>query len=172
MRASFLLFVLGFILTLNSCVNNEPFWIEVGEWTISANPNLGGDEGELNHNITEAWVYINDSIIGVFEVPFKIPVLISGMSSIKIYPAIKNNGISATKKIYPFLNLYEINAELIQNETLVINPTTQYKDNLNIWVEDFEDISIALEDDPIHHLQITRLRITIFKVLMATIMGK
>ena len=150
MRAYYLLFFLAFILTLNSCVKNnpDPSWIEVGEWTISANPNLGGDEGELNHNITEAWVYINDSIIGVFEVPFKIPVLISGMSSIKIYPAIKNNGISATKKIYPFLDLYEVNAELIQNETLVINPTTQYKNNLTIWTEDFEDISIALEDDP------------------------
>ena len=49
MRAYYLLFILGFILTLNSCVKNnpDPSWIEVGEWTISANPNLGGDEGEL-----------------------------------------------------------------------------------------------------------------------------
>ena len=105
MRAYYLLFILGFILTLNSCVKNnpDPSWIEVGEWTISANPNLGGDEGELNHNITEAWVYINDSIIGVFEVPFKIPVLISGMSSIKIYPAVKNMVSLPLKKYTHFL---------------------------------------------------------------------
>jgi len=139
-----------YLILLCSCIKNnpDPSWIEVGTWTINANPNLGGDEGELNHNISEAWVYINDEIIGVFEVPFKIPVLKNGECNIKIYPAVKNNGISATKKIYPFLKPYEINANLIQNETLAINPATMYHDNLNFWVEDFEDISIALENDP------------------------
>ena len=139
-----------YLILLSSCIKNnpDPSWIEIGSWTINANQILGGDEGELNHNISEAWVYINDEIVGVFEVPFKIPVLYLGAANIKIYPAIKNNGISATKKIYPFLKPYEINAELIQNETLTINPTTMYHDNLNFWIEDFEDISIALENDP------------------------
>ena len=150
MRIFNLLFILSFFFLFNSCIKNnpDPSWIEVDSWIINSNPNLGGDEGELNHNVTEAWVYINDEIIGVFEVPFKIPVLHSGTSNIKIFPAIKNNGISATKKIYPFLKPYEINAELVQNQTLNITPLTMYKDNLNFWIEDFEDISISLQNDP------------------------
>ena len=93
----FLLLLLGF----TACVKNnpDPSWLEVTAWTLQSNIDLSGDEGELSHNITEAWVLVDDKTIGVFQVPFKIPILKDGMCNIKIYPAIKNNGISATKKI-------------------------------------------------------------------------
>jgi hypothetical protein len=87
-------------------------------------------------------------LIGVFQVPFKIPILKEGNVTFKIYPAIKNNGISATKKIYPFLKEYVINGTLVKNQVFTINPTTQYKDNLNFWIEDFEDASFQITDDP------------------------
>ena len=55
----------------------------------------------------QASIYAASSAVifarGIFEVPFKIPILKSGSVSIKVYPVVKNNGISATKKIYPFL---------------------------------------------------------------------
>ncbi|MEN9303526.1 MAG: hypothetical protein RL264_1955 [Bacteroidota bacterium] len=143
-----------FIITLSTvllgCIKNnpDPSWISVNTWTLQNNPDLGGVEGPLNHNITEAWVYIDDELIGVFQVPFKIPVLKKGTSTLKIYPAIKNNGISATKKIYPFLEPYVITANLVQNETLVINPITSYVTNISIWKEDFEDVNVKITDDP------------------------
>ena len=98
-------FSLILLLSFTACVKNnpDPSWLEVTAWTLQSNIDLSGDEGELSHNITEAWVLIDDKVIGVFQVPFKIPILKDGMCNIKIYPAIKNNGISATKKIYPFL---------------------------------------------------------------------
>jgi hypothetical protein len=144
----FLLLLLGF----TACVKNnpDPSWLEVTAWTLQSNIDLSGDEGELSHNITEAWVSIDDKVIGVFQVPFKIPILKDGMCNIKIYPAIKNNGISATKKIYPFLEVYEVNQTLIQNQTLTLNPVTKYKSVTQFWIEDFEDDanSWLLEDDP------------------------
>ena len=147
MRLFFLL--LAIILILSSCVKNnpDPSWIEVNEWQLNSNIELSGLEGELTESITNAKVYVNDDLLGIFEVPFRIPVLKSGPCNIKVYPVVINNGISATKKLYPFLNLYEIDAELIQNETLTINPVTNYKSITNFWVEDFEDINNSIEND-------------------------
>ncbi|MBL6660929.1 MAG: hypothetical protein ISP70_05470 [Crocinitomicaceae bacterium] len=127
--------------------NPDPSWIEVNEWQLNSNIELSGLEGELTESITNAKVYVNDDLLGIFEVPFRIPVLKSGPCNIKVYPVVINNGISATKKLYPFLNLYEIDAELIQNETLTINPVTSYKSITNFWVEDFEDINNSIEND-------------------------
>ena len=145
----FIYFISLFFL-FSACVKNnpDPAWLQVNEWTISANPSLSLEEGELTENISEAWVYINDEVIGVFQVPFKIPILKEGNVTFKIFPAIKNNGISATKKIYPFLKEYIINGTLVKNQVYTINPTTQYKDNLEFWVEDFEDASFQITDDP------------------------
>jgi hypothetical protein len=146
-----LLLFAGLILIFSSCVKNNPApsWLQVNEWTLMANPELSGVEGELTHNFTDAWVYVNDELMGVFEVPFKIPVLKSGNCNIKVYPTIRNNGISATKKIYPFVDFYEINADLVQNEILTINPVTKYKAGLDFWIEDFEDPAIKFETDPV-----------------------
>jgi hypothetical protein len=93
-------------------------------------------------------VYVDDKVIGVFQVPCKIPILKSGASNIKIYPTIKNNGISATKKIYPFLEVFEVNQELVQNEILVLNPVTKYKSITNFKVYDFELTNMYIENDP------------------------
>ncbi len=141
--------LLSIIFILSSCVKNnpDPSWIEVNEWQLNSNIELSGLEGELTESITNAKVYVNDDLLGIFEVPFRIPVLKSGPCNVKVYPVVINNGISATKKLYPFLNPFEIDAELIQNETLTVNPVTSYKSITNFWVEDFEDINNSIEND-------------------------
>ncbi|NBX79610.1 MAG: hypothetical protein EBQ94_04395 [Flavobacteriales bacterium] len=133
---------------VSSCVKNnpDPSWLQVNEWDLVDNISL--NEGELTQNFSDAWVYVDDQLIGVFQVPFKIPILKSGPVNIKLFPAIKNNGISATKKVYPFVKTFEVNAVLTQNQTLVINPITQYKENLNFWIEDFEDLNFKIVSDP------------------------
>lgn len=148
MKHLVLLFLL--MTLLSSCVKNnpDPSWLEVNSWTLLANADLTNIEGELTHNFSDAWVYVDDKLIGVFEVPFKIPVLNSGAVNIKIYPAIRNNGISATKIIYPFVEVYEINTTLIQNQTITLNPTTKYYSHTTFWIEDFEDAAIKIQDDP------------------------
>jgi hypothetical protein len=129
------------LLVISACVQNnpDPSWLEVTEWTLESNAINVDNEGELTHNFTDAWVFIDNKFIGVFEVPFKVPVLVSGNSQITLYPTIRNNGISATKKIYPFAEPFIIQGDLVQNETLTINPVTRYKDNTTITLWDFED---------------------------------
>lgn len=139
MRTTIYLFSILFLL--GSCIKNnpDPSWIEVGTWKLVENPNSQNSPGILTDNISDAWVYVNDELVGVFEVPFKIPILKDGDAEVKVYPAIRNNGISATKKIYPFLDAYVTNVNLVKNETVVITPITQYKNATQFWIEDFED---------------------------------
>ena len=145
-----LLVLFSLFLILFSCVKNnpDPSWLEVNEWTLLENSESLYEHGVLTHNFTDAWVFVDGEIVGVFEVPFKIPILKSGNCNIKIYPTIRNNGISSTKKIYPFVDLFEVDAELKQNETLTLDPTTKYSSNSYCWIEDFEDASIKMENDP------------------------
>ena len=134
------IFFIFSLLLISGCVKNnpDPSWLQINEWDLSGNIELSGAEGELTENISEAWVYVDDKVIGIFQVPCKVPILKSGLSNIKIFPAVKNNGISATKKIYPFLEVFEVNQELVQNQTLVINPSTKYKSITNFKIYDFE----------------------------------
>lgn len=146
----FIVFVFIVLPLLFSCVKNnpDPSWLRVNDWDLVANIALSGEEGELTEKITNAKVYVNDELIGIFETPFRIPLLSSGESVIRLDPVVINNGISATKKVYPFTNFYQETVTLVQNDTVVISPVTSYKTNANFWIEDFEDINISIENDP------------------------
>ena len=154
MRSYIYILFLG--LFFSSCVKNnpDPSWIEVNKWSLITNLNATSPQGVLSENFTDAYVFIDNKMMGIFEVPFKIPLLKNGSTNIKIYPVIKNNGISATKKIYPFMVPYELNVVLEQNKTLVINPVTYYDSATQFWIEDFEDATIKLENDVDSKVQI------------------
>ena len=135
-------------LLLVGCIKNnpDPSWIEVGVWDLQENPNSINLTGVLTENISDAWVYMDGELVGVFEVPFKIPILDQGTHTFEIYPTVKNNGISATKKIYPFLQPYEVTVDLVQNETVHIDLVTSYYSSVKFWVEDFEDSTFEIAD--------------------------
>lgn len=148
MKMRFILSV-SLLVVLSGCIKNnpDPSWIEVGVWTLEENQ-AGNPAGELTQNITDAWVYVDDKFIGVFEVPFKIPLLLEGAKTVKLYPTILNNGISATKKIYPFLEPYEIALELKPNEVSTIQPVTRYYSTVQFTILDFEDANLGFEESP------------------------
>ena len=145
------IFLFGISFLFAGCIKNnpEPSWLEVNSWVLEANPDSQYPVGELTHNFSDAWVFVDDQVIGVFEVPFKIPILKEGPVNIKIYPTVRNNGIAGTKKIYPFVEFYEINTTLTPNETLTLNPTTRYKSFTQFWLEEFEDAAIKIQNDPV-----------------------
>lgn len=132
---------------VSGCIKNnpDPSWITINEWTIEANPN-GNNAGVLTMNFPYAWVYVNGEVLGVFELPCTVPVLASGAAEIRVYPAILDNGISATKKIYPFVEDQTINAVLIQNEALEINPVTRYVSTVKFHIQDFEGANTNFEN--------------------------
>lgn len=142
-----LLCILSVGLLLTACVKNnpDPAWLEVNEWQLMDNSSLS--EGELTENFSDVQVFVDGKLIGIFEAPFKIPLLMEGVKTVRLYPVIKNNGISATKKVYPFVQPFETEVELIKNSIVTINPTTSYYSYTKFWIEDFEDASIQLKND-------------------------
>ncbi|MNU94800.1 hypothetical protein D3C71_847890 [compost metagenome] len=72
-----------------------------------------------------------------------------------LYPAIRNNGISATKKIYPFVEAFENTMNLVEGETYTINPTTRYFTETKFWIEDFENSTVKITPDPISNASLS-----------------
>lgn len=138
------------ILFLTGCIKNnpEPAWIKIEKWTLEANPQLNLEEGALSQNFTDAWVYVDEKLMGVFELPAKIPVLMTGNKRIVVYPAIRNIGVSDSKKIYPFCEGYELYTDLNSGETVTVNPITRYASNVDFYFkEEFEDVGFSIETD-------------------------
>ena len=135
---------------LSSCVKNNPLpvWLEINKWTLTSNGAAGiNDPGALSHNFSDVWIYIDGKVIGVFELPCKIPVLVSGNCKVVLYPAIKNNGMASTKKIYPFVEPFETTLDLKEGETYTFNPVTKYFTNTQFTIENFETNSISYVKD-------------------------
>ncbi len=137
---------------LSSCVKNNPLpvWLEINNWTLNGNGASVGSEndpGVLTHNFSDVWIYVDGKVIGVFELPCKIPVLASGTCKVSLYPAIKNNGMASTKKIYPFAEPFETTLDLAEGETYTFNPITRYFGSTKFWIEDFETNSIKFIKD-------------------------
>jgi len=104
-------------------------------------------QGSNTHNITDAWVYVNDQLIGVYELPATFPVLASGKQDLEIRPGIKLNGIGATRAPYPFYKPFVIdNFNFVEDSVQIVRPVTSYYDNLTFaWTEDFEGSGTSLE---------------------------
>lgn len=110
------------------------------------------------HNITDAWVYIDDNLQGVYELPANFPVLAQGKHKLRVKAGIKDNGIAGSRIPYSFYSSYIIEEqEFNPKEILSIAPTVGYLDSINFFIEDFEGVGIDLETTSISHTSIIEL---------------
>ncbi len=124
-----------------------PSFISIDSIGLQINNN--GIEGTSNHAITDAWVYVDGNLEGIYELPAsKIPLHYQGEHEIKLYAGIKRNGISADRKKYSFFIPYTQQTNLIADSIIPFNPTVEYESDLFIWIEDFEDPTSKLEYGP------------------------
>ena len=103
------------------------------------------NETNTTSNITDAWVYVNDQLQGVYELPAKFPVLESETKTLRIKAGIKANGIASSRIAYPFYASYFEDIAFTPNETKIITPTVNYLDSINFFLEDFEGVGVNLE---------------------------
>lgn len=106
--------------------------------------------GANTHSITDVWVFIDDDIIGAYELPAMIPVLQEGPHKVAVFPGIKVNGISQTRSEYPFLAPAEYpSVDLVKDSVVTLIPVFNYYpdgDNLHVrWIEDFDGGFVSLE---------------------------
>jgi hypothetical protein len=128
----------------NSCSKDEleaevPSYVQINPFTLTTTP----AQGSSSHNITDAWVYIDNDLVGVFELPAKFPVLKEGNHKIDVYPGIKENGIAERRAKYLFYNEHSAQITLEKNKTTEVNPVTTYTSGTTFyWMEDFETASL------------------------------
>lgn len=132
--------------TFQGCDFNDeaiPAYIKINAINLSVNPVT---EGTASHKITDAWVYCDGELVGVFELPCKFPILKEGTHDIIIKAGIKLNGIAASRGYYPFFQPIEQRLTLVPGETIELSPTvTYYPDKVN-YIEAFEDGGVSLEE--------------------------
>ncbi len=152
----FLLFTL-LVLFLASCDKFE------GEQTIPAYLRIDSialntqspAQGSSSSRITDAWVYIDEQLIGAFELPATIPILNRGSCRLKIKPGIRLDGMVQLRSNYPMYSDIDrtvmlspdsitlVKGQLIHGKQVLY---TTYNDNVQfVWAENFEDANLALD---------------------------
>jgi hypothetical protein len=146
MKHIIFLFLFG-ILLFQSCKKadiNEgvPAYISIPSIEVETDPT---NEGSNSHKITDAWVYFDNDLQGIYPLPATFPVLKEGNQNISIKAGIKNNGIAAIRVKYPFYDYYTEEIILKKDSVTILEPIVQYTENAKFYIIDFESGSTEFD---------------------------
>jgi hypothetical protein len=104
-------------------------------------------QGTSSQNITDAWIYVDDYLIGAFQMPARVPVLFNGTHNVTVLPGIKKNGIASTRVSYQFYQPVTIKTRLTPDSTtkLKVMKTVYQNSTSFVWLENFEGVAISLD---------------------------
>ena len=110
-------------------------------------------QGAPTHKITDVWAYADNILLGVFEIPCKIPVLPNDETTeFLIFPGFRNNGERSRSFTYNLMNQIRFTESLAPGEVIEKSLTFTYKDEAIFdFVESFESgshiFTRELDDD-------------------------
>ncbi len=121
-----------------------PAYVTIDSIYLTTSPSV---QGSASASIVDAWVYLDDDLIGAFQLPARFPVLARGTHNLKILSGIKLNGIAATRTTYPFFAPIELTANFAELDTTAvgIQKTNYQSSTIFDLIEGFEGITIALD---------------------------
>ncbi len=98
-------------------------------------------QGNATHQILGVQVYINNQMIGNFELPVKIPVLVTGEKvKLDILPMVFINGSKNAIGHLNTLKSFSDSVVFTSSKTYLLKPLFGYHNNAEFpWLEDFED---------------------------------
>ncbi|MCX7954140.1 MAG: hypothetical protein N3A01_03000 [Bacteroidales bacterium] len=106
-------------------------------------------QGKNTHKITDIWINIDTRLQGIYEIPTIFPVLETGKRHVTIRAGIKDNGIAASRVIFPFFNKISFDTILAEQEIINLTPCFTYKSETKFaWIENFELNGHTLEKMP------------------------
>lgn len=119
-------------------------------------------QGTASHAIIDAWVYVDQQPVGVFNLPCTVPILAEGYHEISIYPGIKNDGLVESRSKYTLMQEYvNTGIKLVPGQTVNMSganqPVVTYDPatDIDIWEENFDDAAINFNADPNSDIGIT-----------------
>jgi len=124
-----------------------PSYLKIDAVKLTDNPGL--TEGRLTHNFTDVWVYVDEQVIGAFELPATIPVLVEGPHKLTVFGGIKYNSMSGTRGPYTFTSpmiIEDYNFIKDSVKDILKDPESrqsyinvQYADNTDfVWIDEFD----------------------------------
>ncbi|MFI5150241.1 MAG: hypothetical protein ACHQRM_10960 [Bacteroidia bacterium] len=149
-RSCLLLFILLIpgMLIINSCGKPEftPTYIHIDSVGLTTHY---GNDGSNSHFIPDAWVYVDNQLVGDFELPATVPVPYSGNHTIQIQGGVLESGSTAERHPYPFYAPYTTNLNLVSAGKITLKPVVTYLASAYPfdWKEDFESIGISMTFD-------------------------
>ncbi len=142
---SFLFFTIITSCNIYNPAEPVPAYIHIENMKVKGIDTSSTGQGSNSSKITDAWIYIDDQLIGCFEMPCTVPVIAdAGNHLLKIRPGIKVNGIAATRTPYPFYDSYSKSVNLQSGEiTTITSATVTYNGYMTgvshfPLIEDFE----------------------------------
>jgi hypothetical protein len=123
-----------------------PSYLRIEKITLTTDP---ATQGSRNNAITDAWVFVDEQVIGVFQMPVNVPILFSGIHTITIKPGVILNGIAATRIDYPFYTSYVQTVNLVPGHIDTIQSASVTYNNCTFaLLEDFDQAGLKLTHSP------------------------
>ncbi len=97
------------------------------------------EQGSATSKVTDAWIYADGELLGVWELPARVPVLKEGPTDITVVPGVKRNGSYDDRLRYPYYEPWDGGVPLAKEAVTSISPTTTFFDQTTFWIEAFED---------------------------------
>lgn len=141
LRGIVFLFFASFIF-YSSCevINPEekaPTYVHIDSFQFVPAP---GATGTSSHKITSAWIYLDNILVGSFNLPATVPVLAGKTGLLLVVPGITYNGLSDVQTPYPFYRGDTLTFSPSPGKVVNFTPRARYLDesSLDIVNEDFE----------------------------------
>lgn len=132
-------------LLIASCGITDTF-SPVPAYVKLEDPKVNTDQaqGASTHKITDAWVFQNGQIIGVYPLPAQVPLIVDEREQeILILAGIRNNGANDSPVFYPFYKSIQVIKKFEQSKTEKIPLEFSYIDQVKFnLIADFEQINL------------------------------
>lgn len=139
-----------FLIILSGCSKfkggqSVPSYIQVD--TIGLTYSSSSEVQCKSAKIIDAWVYVDDNLIGAFELPATFPVLSRGKHKITVRPGVLLNGLNTTREKYPFYTFFEQEFLLTEDSiTKISNINVEYRPS-SPSQEDYYYTKFAFKED-------------------------
>ncbi len=156
MKIRLLLFFALILVGLSSCIKESPAPAYIHVPSVQFIPGNPSVEGSANHFFEDAWISVDQQIIGANNLPTTLPAIINPMQSthkVRIRAGTQLNGISSDRNFYPFFDPYEVDLQLQPGKIDTFYPSFSYNPDVKFTlVDDFENPGVifgnALDDFP------------------------
>lgn len=137
-------------MLISSCSlfdNEDP----IPGFLVFENPTLEttlGIHGSPTHNIKDVWVFDGPDFLGIFPLPARVPVILTGEEKqFSIFAGVRLNGGIGNALRYPFFESIVVSANLSAQEEKVVPLVFNYSSNTKFdLIEDFENNHIFVND--------------------------